>query len=263
MSVLDRPSAERHRVGEGEITVHRLGSGPAIGYLHGLVGNPIIHPFLEDLAADHSVVAPSLPGFDLSDSQTIRTLHDWVFLASASIDAAGLTGAPVVASSVGAMLALELAAVRPEAFSHLTVIAPMGLWSDDDPVYDLWSERTSKQPGFIFSDPERFAELTADPDGLGTDELMDRELGRYRTRRSAASLMWPIPDHGLATRLHRVRCPVHVIWGAEDRLVPPGYAERFADLLPECRGVSVIDGAGHAVEWDRPGPTAEAVRSGP
>lgn len=263
MSVIDRPSAERHRVGTGEVAVHRLGSGPTIGYFHGLPGNPVVHPFLENLAGDHTVIAPSLPGFDASDTQTMRTLHDWLYLTSATIDAIGLTGAPVVASSVGAMLALELAAIRPEAFSHLTVIAPMGLWSDDDPVYDLWSERTSKQPGFIFADPDRFAELTADPEGLGTDELMDRELGRYRTRRSAASLMWPIPDHGLAGRLDRVRCPVHVIWGAQDQLVPVSYAQRFATLLPECRGISVIEGAGHAVEWDRPDATADAVRTGP
>jgi pimeloyl-ACP methyl ester carboxylesterase len=253
----------RVSVGDGDLSVIEVGTGPVIGYLHGLVGNPIVHPFLHELGDDHHVIAPSLPGFDGSDPLPVRSMHDWVFLASATMDAVGLTGGQVVAASVGAMVALELAAVRPEAFTHLTLLAPLGLWDDADPIHDLWSERGAKQPGYVFSNAEHFAELTADPDGLDVDELMERELGRYRTRRSAASLMWPIPDHGLAARLHRVKCPVHIVWGSDDRLAPPSYAHRFAEMLPECRGISVIDGAGHALEWDRPAEVAAVVRSGP
>lgn len=263
MTVTATADVRRVPLGHGELSVIELGDGPALGYLHGLVGNPVVHPFLHELGADHRVIAPSLPGFDASDPFPVRSMHDWVFLASMTIDAVGLTGGPVVASSIGAMVALELAAVRPEAFSHLTLLAPLGLWDDARPVHDVWSERTAKQAGFLFADPGRFAELTADPDGLDVDALMDRELGRYRTRRSAASLMWPIPDHGLVDRIHRVECPVHIVWGAEDRLVPPTYAERFAERLGACRGVTVIEGGGHAVEWDLPTEVAAAVRSGP
>lgn len=250
-------------VGAAKVAVHELGTGPVLGYVHGLTGNPVVHPFLADLAADHRVVAPSLPGFDSSDAPLARTLHERVFHASAALDAVGLTGSPVVASSVGAMLVLELAAVRPEAFSSLVLLAPLGLWDDTEPIHDVWSERSKAQPAYLFNHPDRFAELTADPDGLSTDELMERELGRYRTRRSAASLMWPIPDCGLRDRLHRVTCPVHVVWGGDDLLVPPTYADRFCPLLSACRGMTVVDGAGHALEWDAPAETAAAVRSGP
>lgn len=256
-------SFHRIEVGAAQVAYHDLGTGPLLGYLHGLTGNPVAHPFLHDLASDHRVVAPSLPGFDSSDAPLARTLHERVFHASAAIDAVGLTGAPVVAASVGAMLALELAAVRPEVFSSLVLLAPLGLWDDDEPIHDVWSERSKAQAGYLFANPDRFAELTADPEGLSTDELMERELARYRTRRSAASLMWPIPDHGLRDRLHRVTCPVHVVWGAADRLVSPSYAQRFCEMLPACRGVTVVDGAGHALEWDAPAEVAAAVRNGP
>lgn len=115
------------------------------------------------------------------------------------IDLTGLTGRPVVASSVGAMLALELAAVRPEAFSLLVLVAP---------------------------------------------------------------LVWPIPDHGLDTRIHRVTCPVHLVWGEADRLAPPPYLDFFAASLPNVSGTSVIAGAGHMAEWDRPDEVAAiATRS--
>jgi pimeloyl-ACP methyl ester carboxylesterase len=257
----DHEVRRRIRVVDGDVEVVELGDGPVVGYLHGMVGNPVVHPFLRDLAASCRVVAPSLPGFDGSSPQAARSMHDWVFLASATIDATGLAGADVVAASVGAMVALELAAVRPEAFASLTLLAPLGLWDDADPVADVWSERTAKQPATLFADPEAFARLTADPPGCSVDEAMERELRRYRTRRSAASLMWPIPDHGLARRLGQVRCPVHVVWGSADRLASPRYAARFAAALPQCRGVTEIHGAGHLVEWDRPEQAAAAVRA--
>jgi len=241
----------------------RVGDGPRLGYLHGILGNPVIPPFVRDLARDHEVIAPSLPGFDRSDPRPTDGMHDWIFLISAALDAVGLTGCPMVASGVGAMLALELAAVRPEAFEHLTLIAPLGLWDDHDPVYDVWSERTVKQPGFLLHDPDRFAELTKDPPGLGLEEAMEAEIGRYRTRRSAASLMWPVPDHGLSRRLGRVQVPVHIIWGVADRLISCAYADRFAARLPGWHGTTMIENAGHAAEWDQPALVAEAVRRGP
>ena len=245
------------------LSYRRLGSGPRLGYLHGMLGNPVVSPFLRDLATDHEVVAPSLPGFDRSDPLPIDGMHDWVYVLSAALDAVGLTGRPVVASGVGAMLALELAAVRPEAFEHLTLIAPLGLWDDNDPVYDVWSERTAKQAAVILSDPAGFAELTKDPVDLTIEEAMEAEIGRYRTRRSAASLMWPVPDHGLSRRLARVEVPVHIVWGSNDRLISPAYAARFAALLTGWQGTTIIDDAGHAAEWDRPAAVASAVRRGP
>ena len=101
---------------DGEVALFELGQGPRLGYLHGVLGNPGAHPFLQALAQRHAVVAPSLPGFMPSPTRAdLRFLYDWVAAASEILDLTGLTGAPLVASSVGAMVALELAAVRPEA----------------------------------------------------------------------------------------------------------------------------------------------------
>jgi len=74
-----------------------------------------------------------------------------------------------------------------------------------------------------------------------------------------ASLVWPIPEHGLATRIHRVTCPVTLVWGAADRMVPRSYLERFEALLPNVVGSHVVEGAGHLAEWDRPAEVAARV----
>ena len=117
--------------------IDERGEGPTVGYLHGPIGCPPRHPFLDVLAERCRIVAPNLPGCTGSDPcDDLRGIHDWVVAVSELVDLAGLAGRPLVASSTGAMLALELAAVRPEAFTQLVLVSPLGLWVDDDPVAD-------------------------------------------------------------------------------------------------------------------------------
>lgn len=241
------------------IGVQRCGSGPAVGYLHGPFGNPGVHPFLEALGGHVSVVAPSLPNFQGSEPRTVRSLHEWLVATSETLEAAGLIGVPLIAASTGAMLACELLAIRPDVTSRLVLLSPLGLWNDDDPVHDIWSERTPRQAAWWLRHPARAARFLEDPPGLGADDLMEREVSRYRCRTAAASLMWPLPDHGLAERIARVRVPVSVIWGAEDRLMGSSYRDRWAVSLPDHAGTTVIDDAGHLVEWDQPERTAAAA----
>lgn len=248
-------------VHESSLQVYDVGEGAKVGYLHGPLGNPSCHEFLNALAADHQVVAPCLPGFNGSAVAHTNKLHDWVFETSAALDTASLTGSSVVAASIGAMLALEVAAIRPEAFKQLILIAPFGLWDTQHPIYDLWSERGKRQPDRLLVDPGKAGDFFVDGPDLGADEKMDSELQRYRTRTSAASLMWQIPEHGLARRLHRVTCPVHLIWGDQDQIVDPSYFERFHEALPDSTGPDMVEGAGHLAEWDAPEAVADIVRA--
>ena len=89
-----------------------------------------------------------------------------------------------------------------------------------------------------------------------------RWSGRSRPRarrRPSRACFWPLTDTGLAKRLHRITAPTLVAWGAEDRLVPPSYAKRFADALGGPAEIRQIPGAGHMAELDAPEALAEAV----
>ena len=232
-----------------------------IGYLHGMSGTPRRHPILAPLAATaRRVIAPNLPGFSGSPAcSDIRSLHDWVVATSEAIDVVGLTGCHVVAASVGAMLALEVAAVRPEAFSRLTLIAPFGLWDDDDPTTDPFATTLSNQRALLTDDPTVTSCFFDDQPGRGPADLVDDNVTRYATRTAAASLVWPIPEFGLATRIHRVTCPVALIWGAHDRLVPVSYLGRFAALLSNVTATHIIANAGHLADWDQPAAIAALI----
>jgi pimeloyl-ACP methyl ester carboxylesterase len=255
----ENAETRQHIFRDGSISTIELGSGPDLLVLHGLLGNPGVSPLLGRLAERYRVVAPSLPGFMPSPCRAdIRTLHDWVFTLSELIDSLGMTGAPAVAFSVGGMLALELAAIRPEVFSSLALVAPLGLWVDDDPVADLFAVTTAEQPGLLLRHPEKANAFFVD-DINAPDALVEHGLSRYRTMRSLANLTWPIPERGLIDRLRRVACPTAILWGGEDRLISPRYAERFAAALPGHPDVTLIADAGHCAEWDAPDAVASAI----
>jgi pimeloyl-ACP methyl ester carboxylesterase len=61
---------------------------------------------------------------------------------------------------------------------------------------------------------------------------------------SILHFIWPIPDKGLDRRIHRVSAPTLLVWGEQDRLVDPVYAEEFTSRLRDSRLVTIPD-AGH------------------
>lgn len=243
------------------VVVHRAGTGTPVCYLHGMVGTPPAAPILAAGAeAGMAVTAPCLPGFTGSDPHPAkRSIHDWVFHLSTIIDATGMTGRPLVASSVGAMVAVELAAIRPEAFSSLVLLSPLGLWADDDPITDPFAATLSAQRRMLTADPTRTGPFFDDPEDLTGDDLVEHGVARYETRTAAAALVWPIPDHGFAERAHRLTAPVTLVWGAEDRIVPAGYGARWSEVLPNVTDNHTVADAGHLVDWDQPEAVASIV----
>lgn len=242
----------------GPLGIIRSGSGDRVGYLHGMVPPTTDLPFLEALSGHGlEVVAPCLPGFgSTSTSPDLRNIHDWVVATSEILDLAGLAGRPVVASSIGAMLALELASIRPEAFRSLVLIGPLGLWRDDRPVTDPFSTTLSGQRNLLTNDPRL---TTGFYEGSESDDPVRATMERYTARTATASLVWPIPEFGLAQRIHRVSCPVTLVWGSDDRIVPKSYADDFAELLVNHRSTHIVEEAGHLAEWDSPERVAEIV----
>jgi pimeloyl-ACP methyl ester carboxylesterase len=76
---------------------------------------------------------------------------------------------------------------------------------------------------------------------------------------ATGKFIWPLPDKGLKKRIHRVTAPTLLVWGKEDRLVPPVYADEFVRRLPAAR-LQTVEGAGHAPHLEQPAVVARAVR---
>jgi pimeloyl-ACP methyl ester carboxylesterase len=67
-----------------------------------------------------------------------------------------------------------------------------------------------------------------------------------------------VPDKGLKRRIHRVKAPTLVIWGAEDGIAPPAYADEFARRIADARSVC-IEHAGHLPQVEQPEAVLRAI----
>ncbi len=247
------------QVSGGACRVWEKGEGEPLGVLHGLGGCPHWTPFLEELSQTRRVVVPSLPGFPGADQQHRQLDGHLMWIASTLdlIEAAGLAGADLAAASVGAMLAADAVALAPGLVRRLVLAAPYGLYDSDDPTSDVFATTPEETTLLQTAQPELFAKAFEPPED--PEQSAEFQLRQYRATEAAARILWPFGDQGLATRLHRIRVPVLLLWGAEDRIVPSSYAKRFATGLAGPSETHIVAGAGHQLWIDDPAASARAI----
>jgi pimeloyl-ACP methyl ester carboxylesterase len=240
--------------------IWRKGGGAPLGFLAGFGGLPRWVPFLDRLAERRTVIVPSLPGFPGGDrGHTVLDTHlDWVLAVRQVIQAAGLHGADLAGSSVGASMATEMAALWPESVRRLALIAPFGLFEESDPPTDPWAQRADVVPGLMCADPEAWKALKAMPEGANSIEW---PIEQTRANEAAARIFWPLGNTRLEKRLPLVKAPTLLLWGSEDRVMPQSYAARIAARLGGPNETVLIEGAGHLAELDRPDKVADAILS--
>ncbi len=80
-----------------------------------------------------------------------------------------------------------------------------------------------------------------------------------RALESSARILWPLGDTRLIRRLHRVRADTLIVWGDEDKVLSPSYAEHFGHEIAGRAAVAIIPGAGHLVPLDNPDLAAQFI----
>jgi pimeloyl-ACP methyl ester carboxylesterase len=75
---------------------------------------------------------------------------------------------------------------------------------------------------------------------------------------SILHFIWPLPDKGLSRRIHRVSAPTLLVWGEQDRLVDPAYAEEFTSRLRDSR-LALVPDAGHLPQLEQTGAVLAQV----
>lgn len=230
------------RVGGYPVPFRVVGEGTPAVLVHGLSGSARWwEPIVPALARAHSVHLLDLPGFGRGRRARGRFEHagaaawlgEWM-------DAAGIERAHLVGHSLGGLICLRLAALRPDLVDRVVAIAPPGVRDTSNPLrYVPRLTRTVVAGGRALLPV------------LVRDALHAGPLTLARTA-------WTILRDDVGKELELVGAPTLLVWGADDRLIPPAMAEVFRSRLRDAR-VLLVDRAGHVPMLEQPKTVATAV----
>lgn len=192
-----------------------------------------------------------------------------------TMDAAGWDTAYIAGNSLGGYLALRLAALGRA--DSVVALAPAGGGAADDAFFTetVVPFFTNLRAGLAAAEPQLDAML-ASPEGrrLATSQTVVNfehipvELLSHQARgmigcEGATELMQSAVTDGFTLDAARIACPVRIVWGTEDQILPwPAAAVRYREeWLPNADWV-VLDGVGHMPQLDVPLETAELIAGG-
>ncbi len=225
-------------------------------------GVALAGPFVDALASSHEVVLCTPPGWRQGDALPtwLRTVDALSYLYLDVIDEQVSRSGPVhaVGVSFGAWILLEAATKSPEAFASLALVSPVGVKLNG-------REETQFEDLYVLGLFDRAAALYGDaaeaPDLLALDDATLTSLAVAQEATTRFGWVPYLHSAGLQHRLHRVRCPVLVVAGSQDRFVRNAhhYYDTLASRFGGAARVEWVEGAGHRVEEERPAAVAALI----
>src|SRR5918998_3672505 len=260
-----------------EITLHghrvsyrEAGAGPVVVLIHGITGSSDTWlDLIEELAEDHTVVAPDL----LGHGESAKPRGDYSLGAYASgirdlLAALGHDRATVVGHSLGGGVAMQMAYQFPERVERLVLVSSGGLGREVNLLL-----RAAVLPGSELVLPLLTAQgvvnVTNSVAGaigrLGLRAGADLEemwtgfcsLGDVEARAAFIHTLRGIIDPGgqrvsATDRLYlAAEMPSLIVWGERDPVIPYAHGLRASEAMPGSRLVS-FPHAGHFPHRDDP-----------
>ena len=222
-------------------------SSPCVVCLHGFGADLLTWQLcLVPLATRYRVIALDLPGHGRSATDvgtgTLDFMTGWL---EAVFTALSISSAHIVGHSMGAKIALGFASCYGTRVRSLSLIAPAGLGGEfHHMALDAYLSVHSPESALTL------ARQLLGPKGRNLEASLIRSLleaVREPARAKAmSSLLSNAQTFGLSLAPRgydwsSVRCPVQILWGDHDRLIPLPPPSR----MPDSARLHVIKGAGH------------------
>jgi len=231
-----------------KLLLRRSGKGEPLLFLHGPQGFGGLDPALDALAQHFDVLAPDHPGFGRSDAfEWIDDVPDLAFFYLDLLAMLDLRRVHVVGHSLGGWAALEMAVRSTERIASLTLASAAGIRVPGVPRADMFICTPEELAKLLFAGEgwkDWHAQLQATPE---QQEIFDRN------RFQAAKFCWQprLFDPKLEKWLHRIDRPTQIVWGGDDKVIPPAYGARLKELIRGA-GLTVLPRAGHLVPVEQP-----------
>lgn len=243
----------------GEILFYGVtGDGPALILLHGVgAKGDLWADAIKTLQDRFTIYAFDLRGHGASTSNGSMTIDDMARDLDATIEALDIGPYHLVGSSLGASVAVKLAATRPEAVKSL-VVSGVGLAPDavlTDEIYGI-REAVHYLADEDFAYQVAEALLIPDAPQESIDGLRDGILAQTKQHYLAALEAMEAAD--LTAFASKVSAPTLVLQGAMDELVPLARARALANALPEG-SIDTLDDAGQIAYLDNPAAFGAAL----
>lgn len=232
-----------------------VGSGPPLLLIQG-IGYPSDANWriVPALAARCTVIQFDNPGVGRSDVPNDElTIGQMADAAGAVIEAAGLGAAHVAGFSMGGLIAQELALNHPLLVRTLTI-------GCSSPGGDA-AVPASREVGELLRElallpareaAERSASIVyaAATPRTAIKADIDVRMARPTSRHGYFAQLLAVGDYkGSMDRIDQLTCPVLIVQGDEDRLVPPVNADVLRKAIPQARRELLV-GAGHILMTD-------------
>jgi pimeloyl-ACP methyl ester carboxylesterase len=233
-----------------KIELRRRGRGSPLLLLPGEEALEAEAAFVDELVREHELLIPAPPGFGTSDRPDwISNVDDIAYVYLDLVEKLGVGKVPVLGFSLGGWIAAEIATKDDSFISKLALVAPYGIkvgGPTDRDIADIWSLHPAEVLSRKWHDAEKGKR---DFPSMPEEELTIIA----RNVESLARFCWEPYLHNprLKHRLHRIKVPTRLIWGAQDGIVTPAYGKAYADLIPGAT-LSVLPKAGHYPHLEQP-----------
>jgi pimeloyl-ACP methyl ester carboxylesterase len=255
-------------VGGLRINYYEDGSGPDLVLMHGMFGDYLDwEPVLGLLARRFHVVALDLPGFGESGKPDVAyTGEFFVEKLDGIVVELGLKEIILAGNSFGGQIAMLYARRHPEKVSQLVLVDSGGF--REVPEAERVMARTILSRENLLGMPAAMIPLIFSK--VFAKESAEKE--RYMAKQTAKLKAADYPEYvravvqsielsmatNLLGELPKIACPVLLLSGKEDSVVPPEQAEEAARRLPQAT-LQIMEGCGHMPQMEEPEEFARRV----
>jgi pimeloyl-ACP methyl ester carboxylesterase len=246
-------------VAGARVQLRKGGKGEPLLVLHSELGIPGWLRAYEELAQHFTVYVPSLPGFGQSSRPefiaSVRDLAAWVTWFARDMKLPQPMN--VVGFSTGGWVAAEIATVNSTIFKRMVLVGAAGLKPVEGEIWDYFVHSGKEAFEQAFYDPARSPEYAR---YYGKDWTPEEAEQVEVNREMAARLLWKpyMRSHTLLGLLPGIQTPTLLVWGREDKIVPPDACQLYQTAI---RGATatVLGNCGHMPEMEKPEEFVDAV----
>lgn len=246
------------RSGSGKPVLLIMGSG-ASGHQWDMYQTPALRQ------AGYETITFDNRGIPPSDAPPGRyTLADMVADTKGLIEALDLAPCRLLGTSLGAMIAQELAISDPHLVHAAVLMATRGRSDVFRRAQSEW-DRILRESGIRLPPRARAVNSVLQmlsPRTLNDDEAVASWLEIFELTDSGAPVSsgqeWIDTDQDRMAALKTITVPCRVIAFQDDLITPPHLGAEVADAIPDCDFVE-IPGCGHLGYLERPEPVNQAI----